>query len=611
MDQLKTDGKEQASCFMKLNCSACFSCFRGFNPRNFAEMFSLKLNVPIEVLSEAMWGDFFFNSKQKRCDVGAYAKGRSTIFAQMILENIWSLYKGVLYGDINQIPAKCEKLKLKYRPPKTSSSNRKAILKSICMEWLPLDKVIFEKIVEHVTSPTEMFHTKLSKLMCLNVNEKPEIKFSNDDCSKVIAFVAKMVPILYRELQACDNSLKNVHDVYADNEQVLIGFARIYNGILRQDSKVHLVKSSYNPKLKNIEELEPVVIKRIYLMMGKNLEPISEAHPGMIVGIWGLQNLVTKTGTLTSSVYCPPFNGLDILAPPVVRVAIEPKNIDDMPKLLKGLKILNQVDSCVQIMIQESGEHVLCVLGEVHLEKCLRDLKENYANIEFNVSKPIVQFRETIIMDPTVKSSDHQDVDKSVTIETRNSTCTIKMIAIPLPHNVVKTLENNKDQLKVFIEKLDKDDSRNISINNDLKVKKTVLDEMKKSFDGVVADDEIWSMGPKKLSTCMLINKSQYKHLNFWSLEDVTGHFDQAIINGFQTAVQAGPLCHEPMHGVCFIIQEFNVDESSEKNESFITGNILNAVKEACRAAFQKQAQRLVGPMYTLNIITNADVLGE
>lgn len=582
----------------------------GFSTRVFAEMFASKLNLQVDTLNDAMWGDFFFNTKHKRCDAGAYAKGKSTIFVQMVLENIWSLYNNVVSGDAAKIPAFCEKLKLKYRPPKTASANRKAILKAICMEWLALDRAILEKIVQLVTSPAEMFDTKLSKLMCLDASQKPEITFSNDDESKVIAFVAKMVPIPYRELQACDKSLKNVNDEFEDDDLVLIAFTRIYSGVLKQDSKVHLVKPGYKPKQKNFDELEPVIVKRVYIMMGKNFDPIEEAHAGMIVGIWGLQKHVIKTATLSSSDDCPPFNGLDILAPPVVRVAVEPTNVDDMPKLVKGLKVLNQVDSCVQIMIQETGEHVLCVLGEVHLEKCIRDLTESYAKIELNVSKPIVQFRETIILDPLTKSKDLYDDEKSVTIQARNNTCNIKMIALPLPADVVRVLESNKDQLKVFIEKLE-EGSRTIEMNKDLLDVQSKVEEMSKSLEGVINSEDIWSMGPKKLSSCILANKSQYKHLNFWTSEAAAGQYDRAIISGFQTAVQAGPLCHEPMHGVCFVMQEFSVDETCEKNDSSISGIIITAVKDACRLAFQKQAQRLVGPMYTLNVIANADVLGE
>lgn len=582
----------------------------GFSPRKFAEMFATKLSLSVDVLSDAIWGDFFYNSKHKRCDSGAYAKGKSTLFVQLILDNIWALYNNVMTGDIAKIPAFCEKLKLKYRPPKTSSANRKAILKSVCMEWLPLDRAILEKIVDHVTSPAEMFDTKLRKLMCLDAGQKPDIQFDNDDECKVIAFIAKMVPIPYRELQACDKSLKNVNDEFEDDDQVLIAFARIYSGVLKEGSKVHLVKSSYKPKIKNISELEPVIIKRVYLMMGKNFDPIDEVHAGMIVGIWGLQKHVIKTGTLSSSINCPPFYGLDILAPPVVRVAVEPTNVEDMPKLVKGLKVLNQVDSCVQIMIQETGEHVLCVLGEVHLEKCIRDLTESYAKIKLNVSKPIVQFRETIVSDPLVNSKHLMDDEKSVTIQARNGACNIKMIALPLPAEVVKVLEANKEHLKIFIDKLE-EEARTIEMSQDLlELKTSILKEMN-SLDGIISGDDFWSMGPKKLTTCLLVNKSQYKHLNFWSSEATAGHYDRAIINGFQTAVQAGPLCQEPMHGVCFVMQEFSVDETCEKNDSSISGIIITAVKEACRLAFQKQAQRLVGPMYNLSVIANADVLGK
>jgi ribosome assembly protein 1 len=337
----------------------------GFSLRVFAEMFASKLNVPVDDLNETMWGDFYFNSKHKRCDPGAFSKGKSTIFVQMVLENVWTLYNNIISGESEKIPAFCEKLKLKYRPPKASTANRKAILKSICMEWIPLDKAIFEKIVQHVTSPREMFETKLSKLTSKDgTATKVDINFSEEDSSKVIAFIAKMVPITYRELQSCDRSLKNIEDEYEPDEQVLIAFARIYSGILREDSKVHLVKANYNPRLKNKEELEPVDVRRIYLMMGRNFESLDEAHAGMIIGIWGLQKYVIKTGTLSSTKECPPFYGLDILAPPVVRVAVEPKNIDDMPKLVKGLKLLNQVDSCVQIMIQDTGEWIMWALCE-------------------------------------------------------------------------------------------------------------------------------------------------------------------------------------------------------------------------------------------------------
>lgn len=52
--------------------------------------------------------------------------------------------------------------------------------------------------------------------------------------------------------------------------------------------------------------------------------------------------------------------------------------VGEMPKLVQGMRLLNQADPCVEVLIQESGEHVLITAGEVHLQRCLDDLRERY-----------------------------------------------------------------------------------------------------------------------------------------------------------------------------------------------------------------------------------------
>jgi hypothetical protein len=48
-------------------------------------------------------------------------------------------------------------------------------------------------------------------------------------------------------------------------------------------------------------------------------------------------------------------------------------------------------------MLQETGEHVIMGAGELHLERCLKDLRERFAKIAIHVSPPIVPFRESIV----------------------------------------------------------------------------------------------------------------------------------------------------------------------------------------------------------------------
>lgn len=136
--------------------------------------------------------------------------------------------------------------------------------------------------------------------------------------------------------------------------------------------------------------------------MGKELEELDEVPAGNIAGIRGLEKHVLKTATLSNNIFCPSFCDLILMATPIFRVAVEPKNPSDMKKLVKGLKLLNQADACVQVIVQENGEHVLVTLGEVHLERCIFDLENQYSKCLLNVSSPIVPLRETIVPQATV-----------------------------------------------------------------------------------------------------------------------------------------------------------------------------------------------------------------
>ena len=50
----------------------------------------------------------------------------------------------------------------------------------------------------------------------------------------------------------------------------------------------------------------------------------------------------------------------------------------EMPKLVRGMRLLNQADPCAEVLIQETGEHVLVTAGEVHLQRCLDDLRTRW-----------------------------------------------------------------------------------------------------------------------------------------------------------------------------------------------------------------------------------------
>lgn len=125
---------------------------------------------------------------------------------------------------------------------------------------------------------------------------------------------------------------------------------------------------------------------------------IDEAGPGCIVGIGGLEDILLKTGTICSDAHCPNFSKIEGISVGLVKVAIEPNLLSQMQPLKQGLTLMARADPSIEFHISKNGEFILSTCGEVHLEKCLKDLKDDYApGIEFTISKPIIPFKETII----------------------------------------------------------------------------------------------------------------------------------------------------------------------------------------------------------------------
>lgn len=325
--------------------------------------------------------------------------------------------------------------------------------------------------------------------------------------------------------------------------------------------------------------------------MGKELEELDEAPAGNIIGIKGLQEAVLKTGTLSTTAYCPSFCDLTIMATPIYRVAVEPKNVTDLAKLMKGLKLLNQADACVQVIVQENGEHVLVTLGEVHLERCVYDLETEYAKCAVTVSSPIVPLRETIVPQATVDmvneaivlTADEKNADKSVTVETANKHCRVKVSAIPLPKSVTDLLEANHELLKSVANVAnlsDKLETRLKEFRTNLVKVFGETTELPELFKRSNITEEIWSFGPKKCGTNILLNRTDFVHQSVWDIaksganvkssvgDDVRGNLEYSFVNGYQLATLAGPLCEEPMQGVCFVVDEWHVSGMDEGNVS-------------------------------------------
>ncbi|XP_044734864.1 elongation factor-like GTPase 1 [Chrysoperla carnea] len=440
-----------------------------------------------------------------------------------------------------------------------------------------------------------------------------------------------------------------------DDEDAFVAFARVFSGVLRKGIELYVLGPKHNPAdalkssdidpnltlkdLRGNQHVTKVTIESLYLLMGRELELLEEVPAGNVLGIGGLDEHVLKTATLSTSLFCPSFTEMQLMAVPIVRVAVEPKNPADIPKLRKGLRLLNQADACVQVLIQETGEHVLITAGEVHLERCIDDLQQRYAKIELNVSEPIVPFRETIVEPPkvdmvneTIEVSKKEETDTLITIWTPNKQMCLSLRALPLPQNVATLLENNNDLLKTvdkvfgrkkIVEKLCELKINELLAERTLKRITSLKDELEKEF---MQDSEKWKgivdnmmcVGPRKCGPNVFWNKvKDYPRSSMWEifneLSDPRIDFDASLLNGFQLATLSGPMCEEPMMGVCFVLESWSYDPTVVDTGVYgpLSGQVVSVVKDGCRKAFQAQPQRLMAAMYSCNILANTEVLGK
>lgn len=166
-------------------------------------------------------------------------------------------------------------------------------------------------------------------------------------------------------------------------EEVILGFARLYSGTLRVGQSINAILPKYDTTRAptdagNARHCKAVTIEGLYMMMGRDLIAVTEVPAGNVFAVRGLEGTVIRNATLCGlsagsenalqADDIVNLAGINRLSSPIVRVALEPKNPSYMPKLVEGLRLLNQADPCVETMVQSTGEHVIVCAGELHLE---------------------------------------------------------------------------------------------------------------------------------------------------------------------------------------------------------------------------------------------------
>ncbi|AXA83542.1 elongation factor G [Lysobacter oculi] len=160
-------------------------------------------------------------------------------------------------------------------------------------------------------------------------------------------------------------------------------FFRVYSGTLNAGDQV---LNSVKGKKERIG--------RLLQMHSNNREEIKEVLAGDIAAAVGLKDVTT--GDTLCSQDAPIVLERMTFPEPVISMAVEPKTKSDQEKMGIALGRLAQEDPSFRVRTdEESGQTIIAGMGELHLDIIVDRMKREF-NVEANVGKPQVAYRETI-----------------------------------------------------------------------------------------------------------------------------------------------------------------------------------------------------------------------
>jgi ribosome assembly protein 1 len=279
---------------------------------------------------------------------------------------------------------------------------------------------------------------------------------------------------------------------------------------------------------------------------------------------------------------------------------------------------------------------------------CLRDLRERYAKIAVEASPPIVPFRESISTEPgrnpELRFGEQFTADKSICVT---------VLAQPLPGNVVQFLDKSRARVDALLasDEFLHDDVLRLGLEREMRAAGSKWLHLL---------PYLWAIGPTGIGTNMVFNRildygdtadwQARKALRFeWSegvakvdnknhkdwrrpIEDeatrrrnaVLAELDGTIRSGFLMASARGPLCEEPMMGVCFVVSDVKVMQQQQQQPAEapevaasgsafgpLSGQMIAAVASACRQAFLSKSARLYEATYVCDVRLTERSLGK
>ncbi|XP_013784466.1 translation elongation factor 2-like [Limulus polyphemus] len=510
-----------------------------FTLKQFSELYAEKFKIDIDKLMSKLWGENYYNPQTKKWSKKA-GEGFKRAFTMFVLDPIYKVFDAIMNYKKEETTKLLEKLNIVLKG-EDKDKDGKNLLKVVMRTWLPAGDSLLQMITIHLPSPVTAQKYRMEMLYEGPLDDEAAVAIKNcDPNGHLMMYISKMVP--------------------TSDKGRFYAFGRVFSGTVASGLKCRIMGPNFVPGKK--EDMVEKSIQRTILMMGRYVEPIEDVPCGNICGLVGVDQFLVKTGTITTFKEAHNMRVMKFSVSPVVRVAVEPQNPADLPKLVEGLKRLAKSDPMVQCIIEESGEHIIAGAGELHLEICLKDLEEDHAGIPLKKTDPVVSYRETVSEESKI-------------------TCLSKS---PNKHNRLFMKANQlSDGLPEDI------DSGKVTHKDDFKARGRYLTE-KYGWDATEAR-KIWAFGPEGNGPNLLVDCTKgVQYLN---------EIKDSVVAGFQWATKESVLSEENMRGVRFNIYDVTLHADAIHRGG---GQIIPTARRCLYACMLTAEPRLMEPVYLVEI---------
>ncbi|EPX71260.1 GTPase Cwf10 [Schizosaccharomyces octosporus yFS286] len=551
--QISTNAKHRVSPELGNVCFASFDLGYCFTLASFAKLYLDKNGrIDLDDFSRRLWGDIYFDK-----DTRKFTKSSTGMrsFVYFILEPLYKLHTLSISDEQEKLKRQLRSLNI-FLKPKDFLLEPKPFLQLVCASFFGFPTGLVDSIVQNIPSPRENASRKANQYYTgpLNSSIGKSLTTMNREESTMIAHITK----LYNTVDA--------NSFYA--------LARIYAGKVRKGQKVQVLGENYS--IEDEEDMAKAYIEEICLPGGRYRIPIEEATAGMLVLLAGVDNSISKTATIVSDgvqddLYI--FRPIAHMSESVFKVAVEPYNPSELPKMLDGLRKINKSYPLAITKVEESGEHTIFGTAELYMDCLLYDLRVLYSEIEIRVSDPVARFCETVVDVSSLKCF----------AETPNRKNRLSMIVEPLEKGIASDIENG-----------------HVKINWP---QKQISEYFQREYDwDLLASRSVWAFGPDDRGTNILRDDTLEMDVDKKTL----GQVKEFIKQGFQWGTREGPLCDETIRNANFRIMDAVLAQEPIYRGG---GQIIPVARRVCYSSFLTASPRLMEPVYTVEVHTPADCL--